>query len=863
MRLYTSLNSYPATLAKALALYAVLLLFSLHAAAQKGNAGITAIKGKVVDAATGEPLGNVNVKFTGGTQAMRTDSTGEFALSETGEMVKVTFSLIGYQQVVKTIKAGQVNEFTVSMHSSQKQLNEVVVTTKRQKYRNKGNPAVALIQQVIDHKQENRMQSTAYLQYKQYERIGLSFFNLPRKFIEGQFFTKYRFMLDTVTDAYGHKQTLLPVMVNEKLSDIYYRRQPEKTIQVLNAEKGANTIKFIDTAGVSVYLNQLYGNNLDIYENNIFIISNQFLSPIADHAPDFYKFFITDTINTPAGKQVEIAFTPRTKGDVLFQGKLIVTLDGHYAVTGCEMGVNSQVNVSFLRSMKIRLDFARQPNGKYLVSRSDVKADFGLSKTKGWGVLGQRTVSFTDYQIDTPQPEAFYKGKSLQVAPQAAKADNAYWASHRTDTLDGKEAEVYSKIQKLEQMPSYRRTMWWLNTLAGGYADDGPVQIGPIGQFFSFNNQEGLRFEAGARTTPVLDSTLYFQGYAAVGTKDKKFKEDAIAFISLNKTAPYRFPNDYFSLSYLYDVDVPGHTFSITNKQAAFSSFQTGKTNYWLYSGIFEFKYVKDFENHFSYNVSFKNWNQSPAAELVYQMNDAAGALVHNLTTTELDVHLRYAPHEQIIQGTQERHSIHNKYPIFDLQINHALKGVMNGSYAYNDIGLNIYKRFYLSQLGFSDITFLGGYVQGKVPFPLLNISPANQSLAYNRDAYNEMNYLEFVSDHYAGINITHCFNGFLLNKIPLIQRLKWREFLSAKILYGGLRDENNPALTTGLYRLPPASGNAYGTYALGNTPYIEAGVGIGNIFKFLRVDGIRRFNYLDHPGASEYGIKFSFQPEF
>jgi len=451
----------------------------------------------------------------------------------------------------------------------------------------------------------------------------------------------------------------------------------------------------------------------------------------------------------------------------------------------------------------------------------------------------------------------------LQVAPHVSSTDTTYWATHRTDTLSRQQAQIYSNVHKLEQMPSYKRTIWWLSTLTGGYADTGPVQIGPVGQFFSFDSQEGLRFEGGGRTTPKFDSTFYFQGYGAIGTKDKKAKGDAIAYLSLNKTSPYRFPNDYFKVSYLYDVDVPGHTFSITNKQAAFSSFQTGKTNYWLYSGTFELQYVKDYENHFSFNLGFKNWNQSPAALLVYQLNDDAGTLVHNLTTSELDLHLRYAPHEQIIQGTEERHSIHNKYPIFDLQLNRGLKGFMNGSYSYTDIGFNMYKRFYFSQLGFADITLLGGYVQGKVPFPLLNISPANQSIAYNRDAYNQMNYLEFVSDHYAGINLTHTFNGFLLNKIPLIQHLQWKEFLSAKILYGGLRAENNPALAKNLYNLPPASNNAYGTYALGSTPYIEAGAGISNIFKFLRVDVIRRFNYLSHPGASEYGIKFSFQPEF
>ncbi len=856
-----------------LAICICLVLITLKAAAQQTGVGQTApdsisngttIKGQVTDAITGKPLAYVTVSLNGNTHAVRLDSLGKFSINKPGAFAKITFSHMGYQPVTKAIKPGQVNELLINMHGTQTQLKGVVITSaKKQRYRNKNNPAVSLIQQVINHKDENRMESAAYLQYIQYERTGLSFFNLPQKFINGKFFGKYKFMLDTTTDAAGKKQALLPVLLSEKLSDVYYRKQPEKNIQVLRGEKGVNIIKFIDTAGLNVYLNQLYGNNLDIYENNIFIIANMFLSPISNHSYNYYKFFITDTISTPAGKQIEVAFTPRTRGDVLFEGKLTVTLDGRYAVTACEMGVNSQVNVSFLRSLKIRLDFAQQPNSRYYLTRSDVKADFGLSKTKGWGVIGQRTVSYSDYKADTPQPEEFYSGKSLQVAPQTGNADTTYLATHRTDTLSKQQTQFYSNIHRLEQMPSYKRTMWWLSTLTGGYADTGPVQIGPIGQFFSFNSQEGLRFEGGGRTTPKFDSTLYFQGYGAIGTKDKKAKMDAIAYLSLNKTPPYRFPNDYLSMSYLYDVDVPGHTFSITNKQAAFSSFQTGKTNYWLYSGIFQLQYVKDFENHFSYNLSFKNWKQSPAAQLVYRMNDDAGTLVPNVTTSELDLHLRYAPHEQILQGTQERHSIHNKYPIFDLQLNRGLKGFMNGSYSYTDIGVNMYKRFYFSQLGFADVTILGGYVQGKLPFPLLNISPANQSFAYDRDAYNQMNYLEFVSDHYVGINFTHTFNGFLLNKIPLIKHLKWREFLSAKILYGGLRAENNPALSQGLYSLPPATNGAYGTYALGNTPYVEAGAGIGNIFKFLRVDVIRRFNYLDHPGASAYGIKFSFQPEF
>lgn len=811
-----------------------LLLFGLKAAGQQP---VTSVSGQVVDAANGAPLASVTVSFAGSALAGRADSLGRFQLSAAGNHSQVSFSCVGYRPVVKMIVPGQANKLQVLLERSATELADVTIASvKQQRYRNKGNPAVALIQQVINHKGANRAEAAAYLQYEQYERMGLSFFNLPQQVVDSKFFNQFRFMLDTVQG-----QTFLPVLLEEKLSDIYYRKEPRKQIQVQKAYKGVNILQFIDTAGVKLYVNQLYGHQPDIYDNNLFIMANQFLSPIADHAPNYYKFFITDTISTATGKQVELAFTPRTKGDLLFEGKLVVTLDGRYAVTACELRLNRQINVSFVRSFIVLLDFAPQPDGRYQLARSQVKADFGLTQ-KGWGVYGERTVVYRHYLIGAPKPEAFYAGKALQVAP--GKID--------FDTLGKAQAPVYQKLYQLEQMPSYKRTMWWLSTLTAGYADTGPVQIGPIAHFLSFNSQEGLRLEAGGRSTPLLDSSFYVEGYGAWGTKDGQAKGNAITYWSLNKKAPYRFPNNYFKLSYLYDADVPGHTFSITNRPTAFSSFQTGKTNYWLYSRILELNYVRDLENHFSYNAGYKHWQQAPAAALVYQKNDN-GSRVSSLTTNELNLHLRYAPHEELIQGSRTRHSIHNPYPIYDMLINRSIGGI----YTYTDLGLNIYKRFYLSQAGFTDVTLLGGYVQGKVPFPLLNISPANQSLAYKRDAYNTMNYLEFVSDHYAGLNITHTFNGFLLNKIPLIKHLKWREFLSAKVLYGGLRTENDPAQTKGLYSLPP------NVYALGSTPYVEAGAGIGNIFRFFRVDLIRRFNYLDHPDAATYRIKFSFQPEF
>lgn len=825
---------------------------------------VTTVTGKVVDGTSNQPLPFISISFNGSHYGTTSDKDGKFSLSARGDYNRVNFSYVGYQPVTKAIAPGKANELSIRLFSSQTQLKEVSISSgKKQRYRNKGNPAVELIQKVIDHKDQNRMESADYVQYDEYERIGLSLFNLSQKLINSRFFSKYKFMLDTASYINDKKQTSLPGYFSEKLSRHYYRKNPEKTIRVLQAEKGINIIKFVDTTGLDIYLNRLYGNNIDIYDNNIFIIVNQFLSPIADHAPDFYKFFITDTLQTPQGKIVELSFTPRNKGDLLFEGKLLVTLDGHYAVKSCELNVNKQININFMRSLKVKLDFEAHPDGRYYLTKSNVAADFGILKNKGIGVFGERTVTYSNYQLNTPLPESFYQGKSLQSEVNANAADTSYWVQHRTDTLTPQQAGAYARINRLQNMRSFKRATWIAATLTGDYADLGPVQAGPIGSLFAYDTQEGARFQLGGRTTPKFNRSVYMDGFLGYGTRDKQFKYELNTFFTLNKTPNYRFPNDYFKIGYLYDVDIPGQSFAINSSQAALGSFQSGSTNYWLYDRIYSVAYVKDFENHFSYNLSLRNWNQQAAGTLVFQQNNATNSIVHSLTTSEIALGLRYVPHEQIIQGTRDRHTIHSKYPILNAQITQGLKNVFNGSYQYTKLNLNIYKRFYLSQLGYADVTLLGSLITGKVPFPLLNISPANQAIAYNADAYNKMYYLEFVSDHYVGLNFTQSFNGFFLNKIPLINHLKWREYLSFKILYGGLRNENNPLYTPNLYRFPAAGNGAYGTYALGHTPYVEAGAGVGNIFKILRVDLIKRFNYIDHPGISTYGVKLSFNPDF
>ena len=199
------------------------------------------------------------------------------------------------------------------------------------------------------------------------------------------------------------------------------------------------------------------------------------------------------------------------------------------------------------------------------------------------------------------------------------------------------------------------------------------------------------------------------------------------------------------------------------------------------------------------------------------------------------------------------------QYPI-NIQFLHCVitgtRRVLGGQYSYENITGNITKRFYLSQLGYADVSTEGGCLFGKVPFPLLDIHHANQTYALQLQSYNLMNFLEFVSDHYAAINIDQNFNGFLFNKVPLLKKLKWREVISFKGLWGGIRSENNPANDPSLYQFPKDGAGVQTTYSLNHGPYLEGSIGIANIFKVLRLDYVERFRYLDHPYAPKHGVR-------
>jgi len=824
----------------------------------------TAIHGIVRDAATQQPLQSVSIYFKGG-RGVTSAADGSYSLTDiSNKSTVVVFSYVGYKAISKTVAPNKEQTIDAALQVAEGN-NVTVKTNKRGKYSNKNNPAVDLIRRVIDNKDKNKISSYDYVQYEQYEKMEMSLTNKPEKLMNNKLFKNYKFILENQDTSTLEGKALLPVYLEENLSQKYYRKNPEKTKTYLLGNKKVNFGDYVDNNGISTYLQRLY-ENVDVYQNNISLLSNQFLSPIADMAPTFYRFYIRDTVEKEGVKLIRLSFSPKNLNDLLFKGTIFVTLDGNYSVQKINMSISKHANLNWVRQLAVNQDFEKGPDGRFHVIMSKTMAEFALTKGAKGGVMGERTVSYKNFIINQPANDTVYRGDELVQLTSSANTPDSFWVQHRSPQLTETESKVYSNIDSLQNMRSYKRFMDIATLILAGYKSAGPAyEVGPVSAFYSFNPVEGFRLRAGGRSTPKFSKSIYFENYVAYGFKDEKFKYFLSGTYSLNHKSIYGYPLNYIKLGFQHDTKIPGQEIQFVQEDNFLLSFKRGNNDKWLYNDIFKAEYVREFARNFSTTIGFKNWKQTPAGSITYVKEKGfEKTTIPDVTTSELSAEFRWAPHEQFYQGKVYRTPIFNKYPIFKFRYTAGIKGLMNGEYNYHNINLNIQKRFYLSQLGYTDVTADGGYIFGKVPFSLLTIHHANQTYSYQLNSYNMMNFMEFVSDRYAAVNVDHYFNGFLFNKVPLLKKLKLREVIAAKVLWGGVRDENNPALNNDLFKFPvDAKTGVPTTYSLGSTPYVEVSAAVANIFKLLRVDVVKRVTYLDHPDISKWGIRTRFKFDF
>ena len=826
------------------------------------------IQGVVTESLTNEPIPYLSVFYEGKGVGSITDNDGNYKVETRKGWNKLTFSAVGYVTKVVNIIPGVTKNLNVRMRPDDIMLDEVVVKPKREKYSRKNNPAVELMKKVIAHKKNNKLSENDYYQYNKYQKITMSLNDVTPEMLEKGMYKKMPFLKDQIELCEETNKFILPISVDETASQKIYRKHPksEKTIIKGMSSTGVNEL-FATGDMLSTVLKDVF-TDVNIYDNDIRLLQYPFISPISSSdAISFYKFYIMDTTFVDKDKCFHLTFVPNNSQDFGFTGHLYVLADSSYTVKKCTMNLPKKSGVNFVDNMDIIQEFEQLPNGEWVLKTDDMIVEMTLMKIMQ-GFQIRRTTRYSDYAFDElPQQLFKRKGAEIKEADAMMRGDD-FWNQYRPVPLTQTESSMDMLVKRLEQMPGFKYVIFVLKAFIENFVETGTkehpskVDIGPVNTMISNNYIDGLRLRMSAQTTANLNPHLFFKGYYAYGFKDHRSKYMGEVEYSFNKKEylPREFPKNSITFSYQYDVMSPTDKFLKTDKDNVFVSFKTSTVDQMSYVRNIALKYENETQFGLKTTVEVKHSTDEPTGGLAYITNDDQKTLVPEIQTMEASLAFRYAPGETFVNTKQRRIPVSFDAPVFTLSHTAGFKGVLGGEYNYNLTEIGLYKRFWFSSWGKIDMFVKGGAQWNKVPFPLLIMPAANLSYILQRETFNLINNMEFLNDRYASLDVSWDLNGKIFNRIPLLKKLKWREAIGFKMLYGHLTDKNNPMKHPGdseLFLFPTRDGRPTSFVMDPKTPYMECSVGIHNIFKILHIDYVRRLNYLDHPDANKWGVRF------
>lgn len=866
-----------------------------------GVSGLSAqIHGVVTDSETGEPLPYINIYYDGKGVGTITDIDGKYSISYHQGWNELTFSVVGYATQVISVNS-RTKELNVKMKPDLV-LQEVVVKPKKEKYSRKNNPAVEMMKKVINAKKANNLEENDFYQYDKYQKITFSLNEITADSInESKLFKKYPFLKEQVEVCEVTGKNILPISVDETVSQKLYRKDPksEKTIIKGLNSSGINDI-FSTGDMLTTVLKDVF-QDINIYEDRFRFLQYPFDSPVSKSGIGFYKYYIMDTIQVERDKCFHLTFVPNNSQDFGFTGHLYILADSTYRVRKCVMNLPKKSDINFVDHMIIEQEFEELPTGEWVLMKDDMLCELSYLKKVLGSFQVRRTTRYSNFGFDEISERIFKKkGDEIKDVNAMMKGDD-FWNEFRPTQLTKSESKMDQFVEQLSTIKGFKYIVFVAKAFIENFVETGTkdnpskVDIGPINTMISTNYIDGLRLRASAQTTANLHPNIFLKGYYAYGFKDQRSKYMGEVEYSFDKKEylPREFPKHSLTFTYQYDNMLPSDKYINTDKDNVFTAFKFTTVDQYNYERKASIKYEREREFGFKTTAILKYANYEPCGELFYRTMAGEQALqnaiasgemqgqkwvktpfnTHDITIAEASLAFRYAPGETFVNTKQRRLPVNLDAPEFVLQHTVGLKGVLGSDYTYNFTEASAYKRFWLSSWGNVDLYLKGGIQWNKVPFPLLIMPAANLSYIIQDETFNLINNMEFLNDRYASLDLSWNMQGKLFNRIPLLKKLKWREFIGVKCLWGTLTDKNNPFLEQNrnddVLMMFPGHYDENGVYRYSSNvmdpkkPYVEITAGIHNIFKLLHVEYVRRLNYNELPTANKWGIRLMIRTVF
>ena len=844
----------------------LITLASITAFAQQ-----TVVKGKVVDIETGETLPYANISYIvdGQTFGTVSDINGVYRLESDKIFDQITFEYAGYKPYKVKIKRFTTQTVNAKMESVSITLPKAEVRAQRrikERYKRKGNSAVDLIRKVQKNADKNSLTGFDYYQYDEYSKLELGPSNISDSIANLRIMKNIQFVCENIRPSELTGRNYLSMYFVETLSKTYYRKEPHTITTEVTDSKDVLLSKFLDFTSMESVIDNWIGF-VDVYQRNVNLFNNEYTSPMSPIAVTFYHFYIVDTVNYENENCIVLSFTPANQMDMGLCGSLWITNDSSYMVKKVQLQIPRHSGTNFVEAMMFEQEYEKV--GSVMIpTRYNLVADIFYL---GVALHGKRSGVFSNIVINQPMPKEFYNNKPEKTRSKTFydhRDDEDYWKERRSDSLSKHEKRIAEDNERLKHVLGFRIFAGTILAIGYNYIDCGPIDIGPVFNMLSYNELEGWRLRFGAKTNTRFHKHIFLEGFLAYGTRDHEVKYRGQIMYSFNNKInnQWEFPMNLLTLSYEHNTNVPrmgtfGYSFNEDTDRLGRSISRQGNRKM-IFIDKVRLAYDYESQSQIGLKIFAEYQEQRPLGELIYETN--GGKIYNPFTTNSVGFEIRFAHNEKVYQIHQYRKPLASSVaPIFTIGYTYGGK-YLGSDYEFHKIQAMFSKRWFLSVLGIADLNLTGGLVSGETPYPLLFAHRANQGIYYDDRGFNLMNYYEFVSQYYIQGLFDYNFNGFILNRIPLIGKLKLREVLSLKAVWGGISSESDPSNgNERLFKFPTTPDGKMQTYTLEKEPYIEGGIGIANIFSILRIDYVRRFNYLDNPDVDKWGIFFSVKVKF
>ena len=802
----------------------LLVLLSIASAAQT-----TRVRGRVTEEGTGEPVPFAGVYFKNTTIGIAADLDGYYSIETRDTSAKVlTCQLLGYDTQEVKVRYGSFNNIDFCLRLTDNKLSGAVVKADNRRVKR-------LLRNIEANRSRNDPEARSDYSVDIYSKMEVGLSNAREQLKGKRFLKEFGFVFDYMDTSVVSGTEYLPAMISESAINRRHTVHPVADDETIEA----NQISGINKD--NNLLTQFTGSmrlKSNFYSPFINSFGLEFPSPIQKGGLLYYNYYIVDSLQVEGRKTYVVHYHPKAGiSSPAFDGEMQIDA-GDFALRSIHAKMLHGSNVNWLRDIVYDVEYRRLPDSCWFYKQDNMYADFSVSlgdSTKMMSLIGMRRLTYNDPDFSPMETAIDKAGGKVKVDGDSNYKSEEYWDAVRPYKLTKRERDIYAMVEKIKNQPLYHDLYTLFYTIANGYLDVGDVGLGPYYQLFSINNLEGFRTRIGIHTSKDFSRDYRLTGFVAYGTRDRQFKGGASCEFMLGRD-PWR----KLTLDAQYDT----YQFGQTARTAELTSGNI-LTSLWHGQQRLcprsSFSAVYDHEFSTKFNAKAEVALRRYFSNAFVPMADWSGRPVGSIAANEVHLQARFSSQETVNRGHFEKKYIHTFYPIITLDLTGSVGGLRPGDCSFLRPEFTLDWRFKIPPMGISKLRVNAGTIIGHVPYPMLHIHEGNVTNLLDKMAFSCMDYFEFASDTWASLFYEHNFHGFFLGKIPLLRRLQLREEVYFKAAYGSVRPENNGLEARGGSIMPFPEGMK----TMAGVPYVEAGVGISNIFRMFRVAGIWRLTHL------------------